>query len=348
MVGVGTIQAKEGGNSLWKKISAIRGFVAILMAFFWLLPSVGNADPHKLTCGKEKTIGEALHELKPGDTLLVSGTCNENLVIPEEVHRITLDGQGTATINGGPPVAVGQDTILVRGTGITIKGFNVTGGQNGIQVNRGGTATIDGNTVQNAGRQGIQINNRSFATIINNTVTNNTTTGIQLIASSAADIGFVGNPDNRTPSPNIIQGNGGDGINLGRTSHADIAFNTISNNGGRGIRVAQTSTARIGGLSNTGPSGNTISGNGSDGIRVNGVSQTIVSENTINNNGGNGIRVEENSGVNLNVANTTTVNNGGRGLRCLIGAYARGSLGTLNGNAGQTSFDATCINATTP
>src|SRR3989338_10107508 len=110
------------------KTIVIKG-LAILLAFFWLLPSVGNADPHKLTCGKEKTIGEALHELKPGDTLLVSGVCNENLVIPEEVHRITLDGQGTAVIDG--PDAT-RATIEVRGTGITIKRFTISRGRDGI------------------------------------------------------------------------------------------------------------------------------------------------------------------------------------------------------------------------
>jgi hypothetical protein len=31
---------------------------------------------------------------KPGDTVLVSGTCRENLAISSEVVRITLDGQG--------------------------------------------------------------------------------------------------------------------------------------------------------------------------------------------------------------------------------------------------------------
>jgi hypothetical protein len=245
-----------------EKISAIRGFVAMLIAFLRLLPSVGNADPHKLTCGKEKTIREAVHELKPGDTLLVSGVCNENLVIREEFHRTTIDGQGTAVINGG----------------------------------------------------------------------------------SSVDIGFTGTPDDRVPSPNIIQNNSR-GINVQRSSVAQIGYSTITNNTTRGINILSNSHAQIGGLSDTGPSGNTISGNGRDGVRVNRTSHAEISGNTINSNGGDGIRVEENSGVNLNEANATTVNNGGRGLRCLIGAYARGSLGTLNGNAGQTSFDATCINA---
>ncbi|MBI2987964.1 MAG: hypothetical protein HYY45_14465, partial [Deltaproteobacteria bacterium] len=71
-------------------------------------------------CGLGQTISDKLKDLIPGDTLLVSGTCNENLVIREEVHRITLDGQGTATINGPDPSA---STVSVQGAGITIKGF---------------------------------------------------------------------------------------------------------------------------------------------------------------------------------------------------------------------------------
>lgn len=378
-----------------EKISAIRGFVAMLIAFLWLLPSVGNADPHKLTCGKEKTIGEALHELKPGDTLLVSGVCNENLVIPEEVHRITLDGQGTAVIDG--PDAT-RATIEVRGTGITIKRFTISRGRDGIRTFEGGTAIIDSNTIQNTANNGINVSRHSSAHIINNMVRNNPG-GITVANHSQARIGFSEVHEARIPDPNTIQNND-DGITVSRSSHVDIAFNTISNNASRGITVSLGAVARMGGLSDTGPSGNTISGNGSDGIRVsdssqaqiagntisnntgrgisvtasssgsifadigptpntiqgngsdgirvNRASQASISGNTINSNGGDGIRVEENSGVNLDAANTTAVNNGGRGLRCLIGAYARGSLGTLTGNSGQTSFDATCINATSP
>lgn len=50
--------------------------------------------------------------------------------------------------------------------------------------------------------------------------------------------------------------------------------------------------------------------------------------------------------MNLDQANTGS--NSQFGLRCLIGAYARGSIGTLTGGSGATNFDATCINATTP
>lgn len=201
--------------------------------------------------------------------------------------------------------------------------------------------------LHSTGRQGVNVNNGSTATILNNTIQNNPQGGIIVNGGSSVDIGFTGTPDDRVPSPNIIQNNSR-GISISRSSVAQIGYNTITNNADRGIDVTRNSHAQIGGLSNTGPSGNTVQGNGSDGVRVNRASHGDISGNAINSNGGDGIRVEENSGVNLDEANTTTVNNGGRGLRCRFGAYARGSLGTLNGNTGQTSFEATCINALSP
>lgn len=66
------------------------------------------------------------------------------IVLGQEVDRITLDGQGTATINGDPSAF----TVTVRGRGITIRGFTITGGLQGIAVLDGGSAVIDGNTIQ--------------------------------------------------------------------------------------------------------------------------------------------------------------------------------------------------------
>lgn len=270
-----------------------RSTVSSLVVFLWLLPWVAEARPIiEVNCPGD-TIQDKLNGAQPGHTLLVSGVCNENLVIREEVHRITLDGQGTAVINGGPRATTGPSTIRTEGRGITIKGFTITGGRDGINVNRGGTATLDGNFIQPTGRHGVLVNNNSHAEILNNTIQNNPQSGINVRGGSAVNIGFIGTPDARVDNPNVIQNNGGDGIAVGRSSITRIEGNTIEKNAG------------------------------------------------------NGIRVEDNSGVILS-DNATTVNNGGRGPRCLIGAYARGSLGTLNGNAGQTSFDATCINALSP
>jgi parallel beta-helix repeat protein len=84
--------------------------------------------------------------------------------------------------------------------------------------------------------------------------------------------------------------------------------------------------------------GNTISGNRRHGLTVQQASHADVAANTFNGNGEVAIRVFGNSGVNLadsamrvfQQPNTTTTPNGGLGIRCEVGAYIEGPLGTLN------------------
>lgn len=104
----------------------------------FLMVATSGAATFQVVCGQKRTITEALLRLPPGDTLSVSGACNEAVVIPEQVLNITLDGKGTATINGPDASSA---TILVRGNGITIRNFaSITGGETGITVTRGGAA----------------------------------------------------------------------------------------------------------------------------------------------------------------------------------------------------------------
>ena len=227
-----------------------------LAGLLWLPLSIAEAANVKLACNGKNTIGNSVKKLKPGDTLLVTGTCNENLVIPEEIARVVLDGQGKATIKG-PDASI--PTIVVSGRGITIKGFTVTGGRDGIVVNRGSQATIDGNTIQGTARFGVQVNQSSFANIVNNTIQNNPANGITIGGSSYASIGFVTALD-KTASPNIIQNNGQNGISVGRSSNARITGNTIRNNKLNGVIVSRASQADI--------TSSTIDGNGMSGIDV--------------------------------------------------------------------------------
>src|SRR4030095_1053136 len=155
----------------------------------FLMVASSGAATFQLVCGQQRTITEALRRLPPGDTLLVSGACNENVLIPEQVVNITLDGQGTATING-PDAS--SSTINVRGNGITIRNFaSVTAGETGILVTRGGTATIDSNVIQNTGTNGIVVNLSGSARIINNTIQGNPAHGILISEGSSARVGFV-------------------------------------------------------------------------------------------------------------------------------------------------------------
>jgi parallel beta-helix repeat protein len=302
----------------------VRSAVTLVLAavFFSLSPSVGRAqsDKHTLTCGPEKTIGQAIKTLKPGDTLLVNGTCNENVDIGEEVHGITLDGQGSATINGDLSV----NTVTVTGRGITIRGFTIIGGFQGIAVLDGGSALIDGNTIQHAAFNGITVFRNSTAQIINNTIQNNPSSGIQVQSSSSARVGFTGPPSARVSAPNTIQNNGAPGIQILRGSSAQIFTNTIQNNASHGISVDRNAQAEI--------AANNITGNLGDGIR--------------------GMR---NAGVDLGTDatgatpqfedDTNTGTNGGYGVRCTIDGFMDGRLGTLTGTLGGKTSGEGCTDS---
>src|SRR5437762_7445349 len=137
-----------------------------------------RATTVNVDCNAGAAIVSILSSVKPGDIVLVQGTCRENVVIQSEVQRITLDGQEKTTI--AAPDAQ-RPAVQVLGREITIKGFTVIGGSFGIAINRGATATLDHNTVRNATNSGFEVSHNSFARIINNTIERNQQYGILVL-----------------------------------------------------------------------------------------------------------------------------------------------------------------------
>lgn len=274
-----------------------------------------------VNCGSQLLQDALGSQLKYGTTVLVSGTCNENLVIAEEQRSLTLDGQGVATIVGPDPT---KNSLDVRGRGITLKDFTITGGLNGIHVSGGATALIDSNVIQGAAANGILVDQHSFARIINNKVQNNGGGGVLIDESSSARIGLLSGDDS-VASPNTIQGNGGDGVHVTHASIARVVGNTIVNNARSGIGVNRVSYADI--------AGNFINGNSLDGIFVGGNSGVALGTDT--------------SGTTVTpLDDTNSGENAGVGIICSIGGYATGRTGGLD--SGAIAFDATCINSVKP
>lgn len=296
--------------------------VVCFLAFTMLLysPEV-RSQGLVVDCGSGGTIRGALGSLKPGDTLTVRGACNESVVIAAEVSRITLDGRGIATIQSPAP---SQNVIAIQGREITVRGFTISGGNNGIIVQRGGTAVVDGNIIRSNARQGILLGPGSSASIINNTIENNQW-GITVDDNSSARIGW------QVPTA------------LGLP-------NTIRNNTDSGIFVLHNSSARI--------IGATISNNGGDGIQIERASHADITDNTINGNMRNGIAVSQGSGVDLDFGRSQAViqvnrtdagtSNGGFGIACSLGSYVSGSLGTLTGAKGAINTDSTSVDGLRP
>ena len=294
---------------------------SILLALALSAAAPTSAATIKVDCNTGAAVGPALAKLKPGDVLLVQGTCRENVLIHSEINGVTVDGQGKATITA---LDARQPAVQVLGREITIKGFTVTGGFFGIAVNRGGTALIDNNTIEGAAHSGVEVSQNSFARVVNNTIRRNRQNGVLVLGSASVHIGVV-RSDDQLPSPNIIEDNDGDGIHVIRASTARIIGNTLSGNRGSGLAVRQTSHADVAG-------------------------------NVFNANGAHGIHVIGNSGINLADSamrlferpNTTTTPNGSFGIRCELGAYLDGTIGSLRGNSGVKDVsDTSCIDRST-
>jgi len=296
------------------------GFTS-LVALFSFCFFVGQVESRtiEVNCDMGKTIqANGVDKANPGDVIQVSGTCNERVRIDETVNNITLDGQGTATIDGGS-----STVVRVVGRGITIRGFTITDG-NGVVVRDGGTVVIDDNSFTGNGGFGINVGRGSRAQIINNLI-EDYNVGVQVTEGSSARIGFRSVP-NVVAAPNIIRQNV-TGIKIRRSSHVRIAGNEIIENQG-------------------------------DAISIEGVSHAAITDNDIEENGGNAVDVKESSGVNLGTDaggdvlskpnRTDTTNNNGFGIRCRIDGYASGKIGTLVGVAGGKNITDGCFDDVNP
>ncbi len=295
---------------------------AAVLAGFCFSALLANAATVSVDCDAGNTVMATLGNVKPGDTVLVSGTCNEQVSFAPEMVRITLDGQKKTTIQHPGKGAPSPHTVFIQGKWITIKGITVVGGLDGIHLAGPASAELDGNVVVKAARAGIHIDKGSIARILNNTVQESGTYGIDITGVSLAYIG-VRIPRLPALSPNTIRNNGGPGINIERSSSAWIVGNTINNNKGSGIVVHRNS-------------------------------QADVMANVINSNGGDAITASFNAGVNLRSEprrdgpNQTAQENGGAGIRCTVGGYVDGPLGTLGGKQGANVFESGCVDRVTP
>lgn len=358
------------------------GSIFFVAFYLGLLPAVAAAETKRHRCEShhEHSLQRAIDRMDAGDTLIVSGTCNENVLIGEGHHNLAIVGQGTATINGSGNLDA--PAVAIRGRRITLKGFTIIGGRHGVHLTGGATAIVDGNLIKGATTHGLGLHNGSFAQIVDNTIEQNGVHGICVCEHSVADIGFRGDFATQA-SPNTVRNNGNNGIHVADASYAEIESNSISSNGNAGIAVDNSASAKIGfrsGPVGTFASANTLENNGNRGIAVTRSSSARIVENFIRNNTGDGVAViraaqadiagnaidgntgdgvliNQNSGVNLgndsggepqDQPNNTVTNNAGFGVRCLNNSSADGRQGTLNGNSGPQSFAGNCVNSLIP
>jgi parallel beta-helix repeat protein len=315
-------------RSKYEKCSSFGVLAVLALAVAMNVPrasaQANQANQHATTkyvdCDNGDTITGSLQFVQPGDTIIISGTCNENLLFSSltgQYNGLTLDGQGTAIISGPVPAL---NVIEITGvSGFTIRGLTITGGNDGVAINTGSIVALDTVVVQNTGRHGIHFQRGSTdGYVVNSTIQNNPGNGIVINENSYVRVGFtdgVGASQGDT-GPCLIQNNGGFGIRIQRGASARIYTNTISNNANNGINIESASYAEV--------ASNVIAGNGKNGIAV-------TENSTLHLGNPSGIKNEDQP-------NSANVPNGLFGLSASWGAYVSGRMGTLNGSSGASTF----------
>lgn len=289
-----------------------------------------------------------------GDILLVSGTCNESVFIAATVNAITLDGQGTATLNGVDTTA---SVVAIQGRGITLQGFTITGGPGDnlgaqVLVDHGAAAIIQNNHILNAADTSITVQRNSTAKIVGNTIQGYVMSGIDIKEEASARIfsnsilgGGPIDSTNGVPIGIYVRENTSARIGFNSTSDATAGPNLIQKNL-YGIRVRTNSSASI--------VANEITNNSSHGINASRNSHMQVVTNVIQANGGNGIYLVSDSSVELSGVNSTwgsapnstssSALNGLYGISCSFGGYVSGPRGTLSGSSGGYTIFNNCLN----
>ena len=220
---------------------------------FWIfLPGSAQAATLNVNCnapaGQLSTIAGALKLLDPSEpnTINVSGSCNENVVI-QSFERLTLNAVNGASItdasNFNSAVADFEDS---KGY---LNGFTITGGSPGIHCSDSSQCRFQNNTLQ-GGFPGIVLNGESLATFNGDTIQDggaglNVSHGSFALLVNATTQGAKG---------------GGSGILVytGGTVAASPA--NILNNHRYGVQVFDHGTFQM--------LGGAISGNGASGVEL--------------------------------------------------------------------------------
>ncbi len=142
----------------------------------------------KVNCNRGGTITKALEKAKPFDTIQVTGTCKETFTITTD--RLTLDGQGSAILDAGGgftgKAAIFAGAITIDGArGVTVTGFTVQHGPDGITCKRGAACLVRNSILQDNADEGLQVSENSTAEVTDSTFRRNGEWGIVVFDNSS-------------------------------------------------------------------------------------------------------------------------------------------------------------------
>ena len=192
--------------------------------------SGSDGETRMVDCGAGETIKATMAQAQPGDTIMITGTCNENVVVSQDSITLAGEGQDSTVIDGSNDDAA---AILVKGhRNVTIKDLTVQNGLSGIKIVESGAAWLEDVTVQGSrgkeghdGGDGILVSASASAVLTGAIVANNNAgQGIFVLNSSSVFI-----------ASNVVV----EGVTLPQASLQ------ANNNGDFGIHVLTSSAIHI-------------------------------------------------------------------------------------------------------
>jgi len=263
---------------IFKKIPILPVLIPVaLVAAVPLTSRTGDADsPMRMrvvNCDRGEEIARALARAEPGDTIRVTGTCVERVSI--KTDRITLDGQGAATLDGGGgPTSEFDGVVTIDGaSGVTIQGFTVQNGPGeGILGTHGAAFSVHDTTVQDNGSTGVVVAEGSTAELTDCRILRNDA-GIDVFTQSSAVLkGAIRTNDN------LLNGATVNGTSIIEIRGAQVE---ASRNGGEGLAAGSNSQLAVFGFAGSQGSTFTIDANGGGGILLGDSILNVFSESTI-------------------------------------------------------------------
>jgi hypothetical protein len=263
---------------IFKKIPILPVLIPVaLVAAVPLTSRTGDADsPMRMrvvNCDRGEEIARALARAEPGDTIRVIGTCVERVSI--KTDRITLDGQGAATLDGGGgPTSEFDGVVTIDGaSGVTIQGFTVQNGPGeGILGTHGAAFSVRNTTVQDNGSTGVVVAEGSTAELTDCSILRNDA-GIDVFTQSSAVLkGAIRTNDN------LLNGATVNGTSIIEIRGAQVE---ASRNGGEGLAAGSNSQLAVFGFAGSQGSTFTIDANGGGGILLGDSILNVFSESTI-------------------------------------------------------------------
>lgn len=291
-------------------------FAVVLVAC--AIPATAAGSRFNVNCDRGEKINKLLNTITkagavPPITINVSGTCKESVLI-QNFDRLTLQTKTGAVIIG-PPKTVNAAVTILQSTYVTVQGFLIQGGSDGLDCLENSICNLNELTVENSTNGGVAFG-RSAGILTANVFQNNAARGLNL--ANGSKVLVVGGTS---------QGNAADGIGVVSGSNLTMQNATIQNNAGDGVRVLLGSSLRM--------FDTVISGNAGNGItlfsQANGSLEQITTGNVVTGNTGNGMAIRDVSFARFFDTNNISGNLTQPDITCLPQFPATRGSGTAGG-----------------